>query len=156
MQAWLRDHPLWFANRQIAVCTRLSTHPILHDMSLLGHRVFPPNRPTQRGIPVVRCTLQTTASCGWNVRCVGVRGDAWPVLLSPCNTCTSCVHRNKGNAASGVTRRKLQTPGNAEEHQKKTRNTCNQPNRPNRQTSQTKVPVVLADVGLSWQKTRIM
>ena len=21
-----------------------------------------------------------TASCGWNVRCVGVRGDAWPVL----------------------------------------------------------------------------
>ena len=27
-----------------------------------------------------------TASCGWNVRCVGVRGDAWPVLLSPCVT----------------------------------------------------------------------
>ena len=27
-----------------------------------------------------------TASCGWNVRCVGVRGDAWSVLLSPCNT----------------------------------------------------------------------
>ena len=26
------------------------------------------------------------ASCGWKVRCVGVRGDAWPVLLSPCNT----------------------------------------------------------------------
>ena len=26
------------------------------------------------------------ASCGWNVRRVGVRGDAWPVLLSPCNT----------------------------------------------------------------------
>ena len=36
-----------------------------------------------------------------------------------------------------VTRRKLQTPGNAEEH-KKTRNTYNQPNRPNRQTSHTK------------------
>ena len=30
-----------------------------------------------------------TASCGWNVRCVGVRGDAWPVLLSPCNTNSS-------------------------------------------------------------------
>ena len=27
-----------------------------------------------------------TASCGWHVRCVGVRGDAWSVLLSPCNT----------------------------------------------------------------------
>ena len=27
-----------------------------------------------------------TASCGWNVRCVGVRGDAWSVMLSPCNT----------------------------------------------------------------------
>ena len=27
-----------------------------------------------------------TASCGWNVRCVGVRRDAWPVMLSPCNT----------------------------------------------------------------------
>ena len=27
-----------------------------------------------------------TASCGWNVRCVGVRGGAWPVFLSPCNT----------------------------------------------------------------------
>ena len=26
-----------------------------------------------------------TASCGWNVRCVGVRGDAWSVMLSPCN-----------------------------------------------------------------------
>ena len=36
-----------------------------------------------------------------------------------------------------VTRRKLQTPGNAEEH-KKQKNTYNQPNRPNRQTSQTK------------------
>ena len=23
---------------------------------------------------------------GWNVRCVGVRGDAWSVMLSPCNT----------------------------------------------------------------------
>ena len=27
-----------------------------------------------------------TASCSWNVRCVGVRGDAWSVMLSPCNT----------------------------------------------------------------------
>ena len=27
-----------------------------------------------------------SACCGWNVRCVGVRGDAWLVLLSPCNT----------------------------------------------------------------------
>ena len=26
------------------------------------------------------------ASCGWHVRCVGVRGDAWSVMLSPCNT----------------------------------------------------------------------
>ena len=30
--------------------------------------------------------LGYTTSCGWNVRCVGVRGSAWPVLLSPCNT----------------------------------------------------------------------
>ena len=30
--------------------------------------------------------LGCTASCGWHVRCVGVRGDAWSVLLSPCNT----------------------------------------------------------------------
>ena len=29
-----------------------------------------------------------TASCGWNVRCVGVRGDTWSVMLSPCNTPT--------------------------------------------------------------------
>ena len=27
-----------------------------------------------------------TAFCGWNVRFVGVRGDAWSVMLSPCNT----------------------------------------------------------------------
>ena len=32
-----------------------------------------------------------TASCGWNVRCVGVRGDAWSVMLSPCNTIKPCV-----------------------------------------------------------------
>ena len=31
-----------------------------------------------------------TASCGWNVRCVGVRGDAWSVMLSPCNTLSPC------------------------------------------------------------------
>ena len=34
--------------------------------------------------------MQHTNSVGlfriWIVRCVGVRGDAWPVLLSPCNT----------------------------------------------------------------------
>ena len=33
------------------------------------------------------------ASCGWIVRCVGVRGDAWPVLLSPCNTCECMLVR---------------------------------------------------------------
>ena len=27
-----------------------------------------------------------TASCGWHMCCIVVRGDAWPVLLSPCNT----------------------------------------------------------------------
>ena len=32
-----------------------------------------------------------TASCGWNVRCVGVRGDAWSVMLSPCNTYKLCT-----------------------------------------------------------------
>ena len=31
-----------------------------------------------------------TASCGWHVRCFGVRGDAWSVLLSPCNTLAWC------------------------------------------------------------------
>ena len=32
-----------------------------------------------------------TASCGWNVRCVGVRGDPWSVMLSPCNTVVCVV-----------------------------------------------------------------
>ena len=27
-----------------------------------------------------------TASCGWHMRCIVIRGDAWLVLLSPCNT----------------------------------------------------------------------
>ena len=27
-----------------------------------------------------------TASCGCHVHCIVVRGDAWPMLLSPCNT----------------------------------------------------------------------
>ena len=31
-------------------------------------------------------SLGCTASCGWHMRCIVVRGDAWPVLLSPCNT----------------------------------------------------------------------
>ena len=26
------------------------------------------------------------ASCGWHMRCIVVQGDAWPLLLSPCNT----------------------------------------------------------------------
>ena len=25
-------------------------------------------------------------SCGWRMRCIVVKGDAWPLLLSPCNT----------------------------------------------------------------------
>ena len=54
------------------------------------------------------------------MRCVGVRGDAWSVMLSPCNT---------EKAPNAWQRRG--TP-------KKTRNTYNQPNWPNRQTSQTK------------------
>ena len=33
-----------------------------------------------------------TASCGWHVRCVGVRGNAWSVLLSPCNTLNGDKH----------------------------------------------------------------
>ena len=24
--------------------------------------------------------------CGWHMRCIVIRGDAWPVLLSPCTT----------------------------------------------------------------------
>ena len=62
MQAWLRDRLLCFANRQIAVCTRLLTRPVLRDTSLLGHGVSLPNRPTWQEIPVVRCTLQTTVA----------------------------------------------------------------------------------------------
>ena len=62
MQAWLRDRLLCFANRQIAVCTRLLTHPVLCDTSLLGHGVSLPNRPTWQEIPVVRCTLQTSVA----------------------------------------------------------------------------------------------
>ena len=52
--------------------------------------------------------------------------------------CT-CMHVRPPAAATpaGVTRRKLQTPGNAEEH-KRQETPYNQPNRPNRQTSQTK------------------
>ena len=34
---------------------------------------------------------QCTASCGWNVRCAGVRGNAWSVMLSPCNTSSVLV-----------------------------------------------------------------
>ena len=34
-----------------------------------------------------------TASCGWHMRCIVVRGDAWPLLLSPCNTHAQTRHR---------------------------------------------------------------
>ena len=43
-----------------------------------------------------------TASCGWNVRCVGVRGDAWSVLLSPCNTKKSATRRQQHSELSPV------------------------------------------------------
>ena len=39
-----------------------------------------------------------TASCGWHMRCIVVRGDAWPLLLSPCNT-------GKGVVAPGTIER---------------------------------------------------
>ena len=38
------------------------------------------------GLRMVWFRWGCTASCGWNVRCVGVQGGAWPVLLSPCTT----------------------------------------------------------------------
>ena len=37
-----------------------------------------------------------TASCGWHMRCIVIRGDAWLVLHSPCNTQgTSTVSRKR-------------------------------------------------------------
>ena len=42
------------------------------------------------------------ASCGWHMRCIVVRGDDWPVLLSLCNTrrlvgiTTACVWGPEG------------------------------------------------------------
>ena len=60
---------------------------------------FMPHKTTQRfdgcrgSLPFAQeCRLGVwfgvgcTASCGWSVRCVGFRGDAWSVMLSPCNT----------------------------------------------------------------------
>ena len=38
-----------------------------------------------------------TASCDWHMRCTVGRGDAWPLLLSPCNTMekrfSMCSHK---------------------------------------------------------------
>ena len=31
-------------------------------------------------------TIGTIGSCGWHMRCIVIRGDAWLVLLSPCST----------------------------------------------------------------------
>ena len=53
------------------------------DMGLISPRL---PRITHVAWSMVWFRWGCTASCGWHVRCVGVRGDAWSVLLSPCNT----------------------------------------------------------------------
>ena len=65
-----------------------------------------------------------TASCGWNVRCVGVRGDAWSVMLSPCNTLTkysTILHISTPQAASSQHTHVARTQGFARMHPVKRR-----------------------------------
>ena len=89
-------------NRRRLVVARRCAAPPCHPRqgpysvwpSYHGTMAFMQNGHHTTGVGVV-CLLRgsmvwfrwgCTASCGRNVRCVGVRGDAWSVLLSPCNT----------------------------------------------------------------------
>ena len=68
------------------VCVFPQTMP-LRPMMEKGKTSMGPNSNEPGSMyAIVEVVSAQAIACGWNVRCVGVWGDAWSVMLSPCNT----------------------------------------------------------------------
>ena len=101
----------WCASCAVMLCMCLER--CILQLSSAGLVVFPQPVPgcCWPWAWVLLGNLSAAITPRQDVRCVGVRGEAWPVLLSPCNTprlVHPCAHVS---CVFGVTWRKQHRPG---------------------------------------------